>query len=89
MSPLVDCRNSRSANDFGDAENDGVAVGAAVEAEVDAIDPDLQSLIDAWRTLPAALKAGIVAVVRAGTGPRGDAAANRLDGQKTPHGGAP
>jgi hypothetical protein len=31
-------------------------------------EPDLQALVDAWPTLPAALKAGILAMVRAAGG---------------------
>ncbi len=36
-----------------------------VTGDLPPIDPDLAALIGAWPTLPAALRAGIVAMVRA------------------------
>ena len=41
------------------------AAGAAVETAAAALDPDLQSVIEQWPDLPPAVKAGIVAMVRA------------------------
>ena len=41
------------------------APGAADESKNGPIDPDLQSVIDAWETLPDPVKAGILAMVRA------------------------
>jgi len=41
------------------------APGAALEVENAAIDADLQSIVDAWPNLPEALKAGILAMVKA------------------------
>lgn len=43
----------------------GGAKSGALSANSDPIDPDLQRLIEAWPTLPAALKAGIVAMIDA------------------------
>ena len=42
----------------------GAEMGA-VEMKRKQIGPDLQALIDAWPTLPEAIKAGILAIVRA------------------------
>ena len=41
------------------------AAGAAVDSENSAIAPDLQRIIERWAELPEAVKAGIVAMVRA------------------------
>lgn len=41
------------------------AESAAAGAENGPVDPDLQAVIDAWPALPAAVKAGILAMVRA------------------------
>jgi len=41
------------------------ASGAAVETAECAPDPDLAALVQAWPTLPAALKAAIVAILKA------------------------
>ena len=41
------------------------AAGAAVETVAATLDPDLQSVIEQWPDLPPAVKAGIVAMVRA------------------------
>jgi len=46
----------------------GAAVGAAANAETAAIDPGLQTIIDAWPDLPEALRSGILAMVRAAGG---------------------
>ena len=46
----------------------GAAVGAAAKPEMVAIDPDLREVIDAWSALPDAIKAGILAMVRAAGG---------------------
>jgi hypothetical protein len=43
----------------------GGAISDALSANSDHIDPDLQRLIDAWPTLPAALTAGILAMIDA------------------------
>ncbi|MBC8352250.1 MAG: hypothetical protein H8E66_09690 [Planctomycetes bacterium] len=48
---------------------DCAAAGAAVELENGAIDPDLRVIIERWADLPDAMKAGIIAMVRA-TGER-------------------
>jgi hypothetical protein len=52
-------------------ENDGDSLGAipgAVGENPRPIDPDLAALIDAWPTLPAPLKTGIMAMVKAAGG---------------------
>jgi len=41
------------------------AIPGAVAENLPPVDPDLTALIDAWPTLPAALKAGIVTMVKA------------------------
>ena len=41
------------------------APGAAVELENGPIDPDLRAIIERWADLPDAMKAGIMAMVRA------------------------
>jgi hypothetical protein len=45
-------------------DKDG-AISDALSANSDPIDPDLRRLIDAWPTLPEALRAGILAMVAA------------------------
>jgi hypothetical protein len=45
-----------------------VADPVAVETKTERIEPDLQAVIDAWSDLPEALRQGILAMVRAGTG---------------------
>jgi hypothetical protein len=42
-----------------------VALGGAKSGALAATDPDLAALIDAWPTLPEAIRAGILALVRA------------------------
>ena len=44
---------------------DGAAPGAAVGIENGLVDSDLQAIIQRWADLPDAVKAGIVAMVRA------------------------
>jgi hypothetical protein len=46
----------------------GGAKSGALAPERPAIDPALAALIDAWPTLPEAIRAGIVALVRASGG---------------------
>ena len=41
------------------------APGAAVDSENTGFDSDIQAVIDAWPVLPEAVKAGIVAMIRA------------------------
>jgi len=47
----------------------GGAKSGAPSANSDAIDPDLQRLIDAWPTLPEAMQAGILAMIAAASKP--------------------
>ena len=44
------------------------AAGAAVDSENGPIDADLRAIIERWAELPNAVKAGIVAMVRAAGG---------------------
>ncbi len=44
------------------------ANAVAAETKVERLSPDLQALIDAWPTLPDAIKAGILAMVNAAAG---------------------
>jgi len=41
------------------------AAGAAVGSENTPIDPDLAAVVDAWPKLPEAIRAGILAMIRA------------------------
>ncbi len=52
-------------NDLRDASNAGGAESGAVPPISTPNDPDLTRLIDAWPTLPEAIKAGILAMVTA------------------------
>ena len=68
MSPIPQKTNSQQPQE--NAGKTGVssewaAVGAAAKPETAAIDPDLQAVIQAWPGLPTALRAGIVAMVKA------------------------
>ena len=49
----------------GISENAGADAGA-VETKTAHDDPDLQAIIDAWPTLPEAIKVAILATVKAG-----------------------
>ncbi|MBT6158040.1 MAG: hypothetical protein HOK71_09835 [Planctomycetaceae bacterium] len=44
---------------------EGAAPGAAVGAEITPIDVDLAAVVDAWPKLPEAIRAGILAMIRA------------------------
>jgi hypothetical protein len=56
---------------LGNRWNEGAAVGAAANGETAAIGPDLQTVIDAWPTLPEETRAAILAAVEAeGAGPK-------------------
>jgi hypothetical protein len=54
-------KNSAKSVDFGQ----GGAESGALVPEPAAIDPDLAAVVDAWATLPAAIKAGILAMIAA------------------------
>jgi hypothetical protein len=54
-------KNSAKSVDFGQ----GGAESGALVPEPAAIDPDLAAVVDAWPTLPAAIKAGILAMIGA------------------------
>jgi hypothetical protein len=43
----------------------GGAESGAIPPDFEQMDPDLQTVIDAWPTLPSALKAGILAMIAA------------------------
>ncbi len=63
------CREKHGEN--GDSAAGG-SISAAVEAKTAHFDADLQAVIDAWPALPEAIKAGILAMVRAaGNGAEG------------------
>ena len=61
-----------NAEENGDSQ-DCAAHGAAVEHDQGPSDPDLAAVIDAWDELPMAVRVGIVAMVRAADGRRGQA----------------
>ena len=52
--------------------NSGGAECGAVADQIDQIAPDLQLIIDAWPILPDLVKAGILAMVKAASGDRGE-----------------
>jgi hypothetical protein len=54
-------KTSAKSVDFGQ----GGAESGALVPEPAAIDPDLAAVVDAWATLPAAIKAGILAMIGA------------------------
>ena len=63
--PQAPSRNVKPDNEL---RNDANGLGAnpgAVEPNPPALDPDLAAVIEVWPTLPAAVKAGIVAMVKA------------------------
>ncbi len=64
MSQSGDCPNPGNSKDFGNAVTGWAAVGAAATPETAATDPDLSALIAVWPTLPAAVKARILAMVK-------------------------
>ena len=55
----------RKGNELRDVEDVSGAESGAVGAEKALIDADLAAVIDAWPNLPEAIRAGIVAMVRA------------------------
>jgi hypothetical protein len=57
--------SGRESNDLGQSSGAGAAKSDASDRKNAATDPDLQSVVDAWPTLPDAVKAGILAMVRA------------------------
>ena len=63
-----DCPKTSNAEDLRQTQSGCAAPGAAVGAENAPIDPDLQSIIERWPELPDAVKADIVAMVRAEVG---------------------
>jgi len=60
--------NCKAANELGNVGGMKGAIPEAVGENLHRIDPDLAALVDAWPTLPAALKAGIVAMVETAGG---------------------
>lgn len=58
---------ANSSENRGVADESGADSGA-LGAQVGAIDPELGAIIDAWPTLPDAIKAGILAMVRTAGG---------------------
>jgi hypothetical protein len=57
--------NLNSDNELREQDNDRAASGAAVETEIGVSDPDLALVVQQWKELPATVKAGILAMVRA------------------------
>jgi len=58
-------QNPQSDKDLGKSESEVGALGGALETKTAQHEPDLQTIIDAWPTLPDAIKAGILAMVKA------------------------
>ena len=69
--PLVGGSNPSGPIDLRRIASGCAARVAAVGAESASIAPDLEAIIDAWPALPAVVKAGIVAMVRAAGGTTG------------------
>lgn len=66
--PVPPRGNEQSADSLGNSHGSGQggAQSGALYAPKAPIDPDLAAVVDAWPVLPAAIKAGILAMVRAG-----------------------
>jgi hypothetical protein len=62
MSPLLDSRKSGKHQALTDSSPKTLSPSLSPEAQTD---PDLAVVLDAWPMLPPALRAGIVAMVRA------------------------
>ena len=58
-------KNKPFLNEANEATAVATAVGMEIEPRNASEDPDLAALLAAWETLPSALKAGIVAMVKA------------------------
>jgi len=59
VEPLLESPGKRSTADGQRAET------GAIDNETTPIDPDLQLIVESWGKLPVAIKAGILAIVRA------------------------
>ena len=68
--PRTRNRKPENSSDLRNAAQRVGEIPGAVEENPPPLDPALQALIDAWPTLPEALRAGIVAMVRATAGVR-------------------
>jgi hypothetical protein len=55
-------------NDLGNSTNESGAKSGALGAESTPIDPDLATIIDAWPTLPEAVRQQVVGFVKAADG---------------------
>ncbi len=62
MRPLPDTPKDTRANNLGQAAHD---LAHHLPTDTCKTDPDLAAVVDAWLELPKALKAGIVAMIRA------------------------
>jgi hypothetical protein len=54
----------KSSGNSGGRDQSGAECGALAAPEA-SLDPDLAAVVDAWPTLPAAIKAGILAMIGA------------------------
>ena len=61
---MIQHANSKNTGKYGDSKN-CTAPGAAADAGNPALDPELQAVIERWPGLSHAIKAGILAMVRA------------------------
>ncbi len=65
--PELRSANSSDGQDLGETSNPRAAESDASDCKNAATDRDLRAVVDAWPVLPDAVKAGILAMVRAST----------------------
>ncbi len=71
MSPLPENGEASSSKDLQQAAGGCAASDAADDPIAHAHDPGLQAVVEAWPALPSAVRAGVLAMVRAAVGAGG------------------
>lgn len=64
----ADSSNDNQHNDLGNSPQSRAAAGAAIQAKIDPIDPDLAELVARWPTLPEAVRRRLLEIVREAAG---------------------